>query len=405
MFEYLKVTNHQGHRETLLEFSKGVNVIFGLSLSGKTSLLRSMGLIIYNRPSGCKFYSNFATNSGSTTIELKPVGKLPIILEKMVKRKKDKTKELDSTTYKYGSDTFTGVAREVPDTIKNVFNISELNIQKQFDGPFLILSSAGEFAKTINRVTKLDKVDDWVRDFTKKINLTKNEVEWLEKQSKEIEQELSKYVDFDNLAVAINEFNQISSELKKTESNYARIDGLLNKIETIDDSLLYLTPALQIQTDIDKLSNIEDNIVLVDRQISLINKIRMISSDTKMLGEILADMKKLESIEEYLTSINRQMSLTDKARIINDKIGGMSTILDDMRQLEAILQHENKFNDLNSYLARIELIDDKIQDDKKEYDNLEMSLIKMLEGTKECPIFQLQCPVVSEMTAKVREKL
>ena len=55
MIKKIKIENFQSHRDTELEFSKGVNVITGLSNSGKTAIIRAFQLLKNNRPLGFRY--------------------------------------------------------------------------------------------------------------------------------------------------------------------------------------------------------------------------------------------------------------------------------------------------------------------------------------------------------------
>jgi exonuclease SbcC len=214
MFDFLRLVNFQSHRDTRVDFAPGVNVIFGLSQAGKTALIRGFQLLADNRPSGARFYANFAPDKGVTRIELGIKGSGTVSIEKGVRRKSDGSKDIKETIYQFGDDLFTGVQRDVPDQIREILNLTELNVQKQFDQPFLVTSSAGEIARTINRITKLDNVDGWISDLAEKINTSKKTVKILESQSKELEIELGRYVGFEGLQADMDSLLKTASDLK-----------------------------------------------------------------------------------------------------------------------------------------------------------------------------------------------
>ena len=56
--KYIKkvnLVNFQSHKDTTIEFDKGLNIIVGASDSGKTSILRGIKWALYNDPSGDYF--------------------------------------------------------------------------------------------------------------------------------------------------------------------------------------------------------------------------------------------------------------------------------------------------------------------------------------------------------------
>ena len=59
MIDKISIKNFQSHPNTELELDPGINVITGSSDNGKTSIFRALYWIIYNRPSGNSFISNW----------------------------------------------------------------------------------------------------------------------------------------------------------------------------------------------------------------------------------------------------------------------------------------------------------------------------------------------------------
>jgi len=393
MFEQTHIQNFQSHRDTKLDFVPGVNIILGTSLNGKTAILRSMGLTIYSRPLGAKYYSNFAPDKGSTLIDLK-CSDIPVInLEKVVSRKKDGTKELVSTTYKFDGDETSGLS----DKIKSALNISDLNIQRQFDQPFLILSSSGEFARTINRITKLEKVDEWVSEFKKRINRNKNDVELLETQTQEAETELKKYDGFEILEKETLKLQKISNELDKSETDFARIDNLLEKIELIDDEINKLKPALELEKDIAVLISLDQAIISLENEFSLIERLKRIDSQGQGLKLLITDLNELISIMEQEEYFNKLDNILLKIESIDDKIESFQTLINDLVKIVLFLEEESQFDRLQELINKIKNIDKYIENEKVLYNNSESELKEILANTKECPIFLKECPAVKEM--------
>lgn len=398
MFEYLRLQNFQSHRDTFLEFHKNVNVIFGTSLNGKTAIARGMGLLIYNRPLGCRYYSNFAPNKGETTIQLKPLDGPVITLEKTVHRKKDESKELVKTTYTYNNQNFSNLS----DVIESTLNISELNIQQQFDNPFLILSSGGEFARVVNKITKLEKVDVWVSEFKSKINKTKNEIDFLESQITTCQNILTKYQGFEDLSTEINLLKEKNAELNNTNNKLLKLDGLLEKIEGIDDELARLTPALRIEPDIESLSQIEQAMVSIEKRVVLINKVRTIHNGISALNTIMGQLRQLEQmflIEDQLQKIDYTLSRIEKAE---DQIQEGKKLLELLSRLETLKVEEQGLASLGRLVQRIKDLSTSIEDEKQKYEDCDKELAMILKNVKECPLFLLPCLCVEKMMEKLK---
>lgn len=398
MFEWLRMQNFQSHRDTLIEFHEGVNVITGISLHGKTAIARGTGLLIYNRPLGAKYYSNFAPDKGTTAIELKTKDHPVISLTKTVNRKKDGSKELveNGTTYTYDGESYSSL----PDQIQDALNISELNIQKQFASPFLILSSGGEFARIVNRITKLEKVEVWISELKTRINKTKNEVDLLETQATDFEKQLTKYVGFEDLSVQVKYLQEVDASLTQAQSQLSRLNDLLAKVEDIEDELDRIQPALAIENDIQVLIDLEQSIISIDRQVVLIEKAKTIDNGITQLQSITILLTRLESMVETEEKFNRLDSILARVESIDDEIEDKKKLLSDLQKLEGFLAIENRMALLKSYIELIEGLNNSIEDKKIAYNNEEQQLMKELANVKECPVFLTACPVTKEMMGK-----
>ena len=109
MLKKLEITNFQSHPKSSLEFVPGINVIFGTSRNGKTAIRRALEWVVTNRPSGGRFFSNFAGEKGSTKVLLETDDTPLISLEKKIHRK-GKEKIVDGTIYKIGAEEYKGLA-------------------------------------------------------------------------------------------------------------------------------------------------------------------------------------------------------------------------------------------------------------------------------------------------------
>ena len=170
MIHQLSLKNFQSHPDSLLEFHPGVNVIVGSSDSGKSAILRALYWARYNRPLGDSFVSYFNRDGKGgpirpTRVEVR-FGSDSHWLSRI--RSKDfngyaiHSKEAETAGTDH--DTLEAVKGDVPEIIEGLFNLSEVNIQKQMDAPFLLSESAGEVARFFNRIIRLDVIDRVLSD-------------------------------------------------------------------------------------------------------------------------------------------------------------------------------------------------------------------------------------------------
>jgi DNA repair exonuclease SbcCD ATPase subunit len=232
------VINYQSHKFAELNFHKGINAIIGSSDSGKTALLRSLFWAITNRPRGKNFVSYWDRNkSGDPKTETS----VEIELENDVTVKRILSKDFSGYELNFNnsklSEKFEALKGDVPEDIELCFNLSEGNIQKQMDKPFLLDVSAGEVARFFNKTISLDLVDRSLsaaesskRSIKKDLLGATNQVELLEKQASEFE-----WIESANKLLSKAE--KLDERVNKTENSISNIENVLEKISDSNKSI------------------------------------------------------------------------------------------------------------------------------------------------------------------------
>jgi exonuclease SbcC len=218
MVKKLIVKNFQSHEKTLLEFVKGVNVIVGRSQSGKTALVRALQWCLFNRPSGFRFNREGCESPTTVTVEVDG---------KRIRHIKEKR----SNIYHINKKVFSKVGRDVPDLVKQTLNVSELNVQSQLDSHFLITSSPGIVAKTINRITKFDKIDAWTKKLTRKINSLSAERDMLDGEIKDIGEEIKRFKGLAGINTKIQSLKGLDSHVTSCENEIDDLSSMVDSLE------------------------------------------------------------------------------------------------------------------------------------------------------------------------------
>lgn len=344
MFQFLKIEKFQSHENTLLHFDKGVNVIFGLSQAGKTAITRAMRLLIDNRPLGGRFFSDFAGDKGDTKITL-GIDNQEIAIIKSIRVNKEGEKQVTKTAYTIGDMEFSSPKDQVPDQIVAALNISELNIQKQFDPPFLVSSSGGEIAKTINRITRLEEVDGWVSELTSEINSNNRDITRMEAEAKGLIQEIAVYKD-------IEETEQIINEL---QSKTGEIAGLLIRQNDLDKLLVSFENAIRT---LEKFDGVADACKHIEEAEEL--QIEIIGYE--VLEQMLANYESKAFDDENLVRAERYVTKSEKI------------------DSEIVL-----FFEMRSRLRVYEQAVDDVEQKVLGLENAKMQYVDLLRKIKKCP--------------------
>jgi len=373
MFESLRIRNFKSWDDVTIHFDKGVNVIQGLSFTGKTNILRSLRLLFENRPQGGKFFSDFAGDKGKTVIDLKLIEGKTISLQKDIHINKKGEKLLDKSTYRMEEFESTAPQLGIPDQINQVLNISELNMQRQFDRPFLIMSSPGEVARVINKITKLEEVDEWVSNVTSQINQNQKEVNKLVSEIDSEEITLKKYGD-------IEETETIVKALIQTEKE---ISFLLYSKDVLDKRLVQL----------------EDNQRSLEKILDFLTAERYINKVEALIKEVAIQavfQALINDWELYTTLIEKRGNDVLEHEILVNKLEAS-----DYSELSSL------HNKLKGLLDRYDLLVLAGENSTAAIDNAKRAYMDKVLGMKKCPLLGIDCEAVknAEIIGQIEREL
>jgi DNA repair exonuclease SbcCD ATPase subunit len=328
----IELQNFQSHENSKLNLHPGINTIIGSSDSGKSAVLRAINWAIYNRPSGGAFISHWAKDKKGKQIEKTIVS--------IIKNKKDLMRARDSGFNGYDLDgkILEAIGTDVPDEVKDFFNISEVNIQKQHDKAFLLSESSGEVARFFNRIIKLDVIDKSLSLIDSKKRENEKDLKNLKAEEIELTEQLETYnwiediepkiVEAEKIQNQINEIGLKKSDLenslnqykqhKEIVEDYKKFDGLENTLSMFEDvnhrlienkKCLYelqksLNDYNRYKKDIEQNKQILSIETAVERYLKLDEKLKkMIENKEKLANSI----KKYQEIREKLPIIEQRM--------------------------------------------------------------------------------------------------
>ena len=222
MIQGISIYNFQSHKKSELNFDSGVNVIIGKSDTGKSSIMHALQWAINNKPAGDSFRSYWG---GDTNVDLE-------IENFTISREKGKENlYILSSNKGISPEEFKSFGQDVPKPIKDFLNFDEVNLQFQFDTPFLIFNTAGEVAKYLNQIVSLDVIDTSLSKIEadrKKIN---RDIAYTSSDIKEKEKQLKEYDFVDAAEKKLGQLENKSAELSKSQNKYSSIYDLIKKYE------------------------------------------------------------------------------------------------------------------------------------------------------------------------------
>lgn len=210
MITRIAIKNFGKHKEKDIKISPHITCLTGSTNSGKSTVLRAIGFVANNSPSGIGIVRHGETVAKAV---IKVDGN--VIIRAQGKK---------TNYYKLNGKKLSAIGKSnVPDLISNIFNVGPVNFLDQDDPRFWLGLTPGKLAKEINEVFDLQVIDNVLTKLTKQISRTSVEIGICEKRLEEAEntvQELS----------WVEEFARDYAEIEKKKE---RLSGLRDKIDSL----------------------------------------------------------------------------------------------------------------------------------------------------------------------------
>lgn len=287
MIDYLRVQNFQSHHKTELQFDPGVNVIIGTSDAGKTALIRALKWVVFNRAphkrkvKGDSFRSNWG---GKTVVRIG-------VDNKTIKHIKD-----HHTSYTYNGITFKSTGMSVPKEIVDALNFNEINLQQQFDQPFLLNSSPGDVALHFNRIAHLDSIDHGLKQIQTQIRSTENQLVFDRQNLKETLLNFKKFKNLDELDGMLNAVEQQERSRISLISSIKQIVKHVDAVNAIDNECTQYEQLIRVKNEVyqaldlyAKLKNTRDQ---TEELQGIIDQLDEIKSNIVMKEALLENLRK-----------------------------------------------------------------------------------------------------------------
>jgi DNA repair ATPase RecN len=261
MLKRIRIKNFQKHDKLDIEFSPNVTTIVGSSDSGKSAIVRALRWACLNKPNGSSFIRN-----GQKSVKVR----IEVDDSKITRTKGS------SNTYELDEEKFHSFGTSVPDDIKNLLKLDDINFQCQHDSPFWFSDSPGQVSKNLNQIIDLSIIDRTLSEAASLVRKSKADVDASERSLSASQEQL------DNL----NWVEQASKEFKDIEQLTNDIESNNNKIQDIQELISQIFEA-------NKKSNIKEQF---ENDLNDITILAQSMNDTKIddLSEIILECKELK---------------------------------------------------------------------------------------------------------------
>jgi DNA repair exonuclease SbcCD ATPase subunit len=339
MIKKLRMKGFQSHADTRIEFDEGVNVIIGQSDSGKTAVLRALDWVLNNRPQG----DDFRREGDDLTLVT------AVLTDGLVRRWKRKTVENAYSLGKEGPEyqEFKAFGASVPDEIAKTVNMQAVNWQRQLDSPFLLSETAGEVARRLNEIVKLDAIDRGMSRVDSLSRKTQAQIKALQDDVSQTEEQLKSFEYLDQMEKDVGVLVTLESKLHQMMSDSNEISAIFELWQDTEQEIEEASRILKAEKDLKQLrSMMEHKEVLlekVNRLQTLGNAIKQHNKQRKALLHILEasdEVAELSQMAEQQTQLSVKYILIQQVIKSIDRHQTSITALDN--EIKSLIQQMPK---------------------------------------------------------------
>ena len=316
MITKIEIKNFQSHKNTVLEFDKGVNVITGESDNGKSAVIRAIRWVVENYPSGTEKINSSWNEDFKESLSVK------IYNEKgWVQRIRTKSRN-GYTICKNDCEPveLSAVGRGVPKEVTEFLNLSDVNFQFQLDPPYLLSMTPGAASQYLNEIVHLDSIDTIMSLADSDKRQLSSEQKIVEKDIKDIESQLVSLSWVDDAFTICSRIDKLNSVLEKKESEIKEINDSVTGYENLDNDIIDFSEANKLISDIEsvKLSDTDE----LERCISSYEECNKDLCDVSNIKELIKqiDNTVLNDTNELEHSIEQYNLLSGDILDLNDEI-------------------------------------------------------------------------------------
>lgn len=313
MLTSLSIKNFKQHKDLKLTFHPKLTAITGPSASGKSATLKALRWCLLNKPTGNSVFPKDAKKKPVTEAEIAIDGKLITRLKSTTINSYIFNDEIELKSFK----------NDVPDIVKKFLNISDHNIQSQFDKHFLLNDTPGERVVKLNDVANLSIIDETRQKVDRHLLSISQQNKYLESEITKAHQKieaLNIYEEpYNEACVLFDEFEEMEKVVESLTYLQKQLSVLAHfekEIAVQTQILQYTKPTTDLISAFSRYNGQQDMIETVVSLLAALNSYK----DTKPQLEAINDLM------DMLT--NWQQSYTEKYLLIEKHQTAIQNLID-----------------------------------------------------------------------------
>ena len=324
IIDTIEIINFQSHKHTTMEFVPGVNIIKGTSHSGKSSIIRALRWLYFNRSPGVGdgFKSHFASDKDSVEVGCS------FTEGEWIAREKGKEN-------KYLTDglELKALRKDVPDEVKAITQITDINFQSQNDGYFLIGDTPGIAGRKLNEIVGLQIIDEVRTKINQKVNTTEQKLNITMEDLEKTEEGLKKYKHVKHAERLVNRIELLQAKRFEKENRKHTILYCIDSIKIARGDITLIKRRLKIEPELLKAQ--EQLKILKEKE----NKQNLLSSLIKNITYYSTLVKKLEEKIKIESRIKKVKEQYQNVKEIHQRMVRLIAIVDKVAHLSAKIKN------------------------------------------------------------------
>ena len=338
MIKAIELTNFESHKHSEFVFSPYINIITGQSNHGKSSVIRGLYWVKDNKPSGNSMVSFWNRDAKGlpkdrTSVEITADSSI-------ISREKGKDFNGYRIKSKEGIKKLEAVGQNVPEEVTERLNLSDTNIQYQFDRPFLLDESSAEVARIFNRVVHLDSIDKVQAKAEQLRKQTNSEIAQAKESVKVLNTQIESLQWIDEAEKLVTEYEAVEQEITDIKNTYNSLTTLFLEYNKQKRVLERWEKLKAVKDTVYEIDNLSDTIAAVTAEY---RKLKSLYSDRNRLYETLQTSEKIAAQASTIEEIEKLGSdiknLTKEKQLLNSLLNSMISNKNTIKEAKKAISH------------------------------------------------------------------
>ena len=369
MLRKLRIINFESHEDTIIEFSDGFNAIIGDSDGGKSSIIRALSAVCYNRWSA----DMMRVGAHECVIELTTDKGIVTLIKNL----KEKVNAYECILFSNNEKIrFETIGTSVPDIVFEITGMRELdlgdtkdtpNVMYQLEKHYMLAEINGKsctsnlIARVFDRVIGLGGMEELISEISSNMINNKKQITKNNEAIDNLRNKMNSNLEIENKDAKLQKAKLLLDEINELKKIYERVcfyDIEINKLrgrwKNLDNK------SISIDTDLAK---------------NILEKLNSLVISYKQIANLFLKYENKINIQNNIDKHIKSLKYIDQNQI--DKLKSMCNVLYKMDKLIS------KFNDKNDSLLKINKC---IERYSSEYESFNSELIKIKQESKICPL-------------------